>query len=475
MTAELLAAIDPYLYRHKTGELMTLDPVFVVGATSLRAAIGVMMDLRISSVLVERSGEFGGPGIVTEHDVLRAISEGGGAALDRVCGEVMSTPLFGVDADDFLHVAIGRMARLGLRHLVVRDGGPDICGIITARGLNRHRAAHALIIGDELRAATTAEDLKAAHDKLVGMAKALLDDHTDASIIASVMAGFYRYLTQRAMELAEAESDADLPRYGMMILGSAGRGESLLAGDQDNAIVFEDGSDDTALAETAQRATDLLDAAGLPYCNGGVMASRPAWRRSLSAWRTTVEHWTRHADGASLLNVDIFFDLVRVYGDRALVDALRHEALEDAAKPLLPRMMAQEVMSYRSPVGFLGNLRLDDGRLDLKLSGLFPLVAGARAMALRHGIEATGTRARLVAVAGLGMMGAGDLEHFCEAHELFLELILRQQITDIDAGRQPGNRIHPDRLDRGTRRDLRKALRDVARLPQLVLDVAAHG
>jgi CBS domain-containing protein len=306
MSDDLLATIDPYPFRHRTSELMTPDPVFVPAAISLHEAIACMTELEISSVLVGQDQSFDGPGIVTEHDALRAIAEGGGEALERPCGSVMSTPLFGVEADDFLHVAIGRMARLGVRHLVVKDKQGHICGIVTARSLVKHRSAHALIIGDELRSAETPEQLKAAHDRLVAMARALLDDHTRLSVIASVIAGFYRDLTQRTMELAEAEVGGGLPRYAVMILGSAGRGESLLAGDQDNAIVFEDGSDGGRLAEVAGRANDLLDAAGLPYCSGGVMASRPEWRRSLSDWRETVEGWARRADGASLLNVDIF-------------------------------------------------------------------------------------------------------------------------------------------------------------------------
>ena len=475
MAQDLIARIDPYLYRHKVGEVMSTEPVFVKAGSLLHEAIVVMMTRGISSVLVERTAGAGEPGIVTEHDALRAIAQDGASGLARTCGEVMSSPLFTVSADDDLHVAIGRMTRLGLRHLVVCDDHGEVCGVLTSRALVSHRSAHALMIGDALRAATSAEDLKAAHDRLFGMAQGLLAEDVDVPMIAAIVAGFYRDLTQRAMELAELESGLDLPRYAMMILGSAGRGETLLSGDQDNAIVFEDGADASQFGPVAQRATDLLDAAGLPYCSGGVMASRPAWCRSLSDWRKAVEAWARTADGASLLNVDIFFDLVRVHGDRELVDALRKHALHEAAKPLLPRMMASEIINYRPPLDLLGRFQLQDGRLDLKLRGLFPLVAGARAMALRHGVEATGTRARLAAVAELGLMGEGDLERFGSAHALFLELILRQQIADVAAGAKPGSMVDVNALDRTTRRRLKTALRDIAHLPQLVLDVAAHG
>ena len=55
-----------------------------------------------------------------------------------------------------------------------------------------------------------------------------------------------RALTARACELAEAEmaeaglGEAPAP-YALLVLGSGGRGESLLAMDQDNALIYADG------------------------------------------------------------------------------------------------------------------------------------------------------------------------------------------------------------------------------------------
>ena len=81
----------------------------------------------------------------------------------------------------------------------------------------------------------------------------------------------------------------------MLVLGSGGRGESLLAPDQDNAIVHEGSeADDPWFKEVAERIADLLDAAGIPYCMGKVMASNAIWRRSLTGWEEEVLRWLRH-------------------------------------------------------------------------------------------------------------------------------------------------------------------------------------
>ena len=61
--------------------------------------------------------------------------------------------------------------------------------------------------------------------------------------------------------------------------------------------------------------SEILDAAGVPYCKGGVMARNRAWRKSVADWRATIDGWVRRQRPADLLNVDIFFDAVPVHGD----------------------------------------------------------------------------------------------------------------------------------------------------------------
>ena len=74
----------------------------------------------------------------------------------------------------------------------------------------------------------------------------------------------------------------------MTVLGSAGRGESLLAMDQDNALVFAEGApggrEDRWFEEFAIHITDILHEVGVPYCKGGVMAKNADWRGSVATW-----------------------------------------------------------------------------------------------------------------------------------------------------------------------------------------------
>ena len=480
MTPPLLQRLDSFPYRFRVREAMSAPLVTAPPDSPLRDLIRRMDGDAVSSVLiVDRQGE--PAGIVTERDVLRLIARHGPPALDMAAAAVMSAPVEAVPGDAFLYVALGRMARLGLRHLLVTgpDGRP--CGMVTARRLLRQRAGNALPLADAVAGAADAEALAEARRKLPALAAELLADRVTAGEIAAVIGGVIRELTGRAALLAAAETSAaglgPAPApWCCLVLGSAGRGESLLAADQDNALVHAGGgADDAWFAPFAERLCALVEAAGVPSCRGGVMASRADWRRSIEGWRGAIRSWAAQGEGQGLLNVDIFYDFAPVAGEQALAAALRETALEIARTGRLPHRLAAQLSDFRPPLGLFGRLPSRERRLDLKLSGLYPLVAGARAIALRFGWPETSTQERLARAAAAGILGEEDLLYYRDAHELFLRLLLEQQLLDIEAGLPPGSLVDLGRLSRASRRMLREALQIAGLITYTVRDAVAAG
>ena len=237
----------------------------------------------------------------------------------------------------------------------------------------------------------------------------------EATEIGAIIAAEICALTERAAQIAEAEMfEAGRGRppepYAVLVLGSAGRGDSLLSADQDNAIVFGSGDplgpEDLWFSQAGSRIADILYAVGLPYCPGGVMAKNPGCRHDLAGWRKTVAGWIETADPAAALASDIFFDAVPAHGELALADNLMDFAFAEAAKsPRFLSVLAAMTRKWEPPIGLFGRLRSEqDGRLDLKRSGLLPIVTLARALALKHGIRARSTLERLADIGGRGLV-----------------------------------------------------------------------
>src|SRR3546814_7713742 len=107
---------------------MRRPPVTVPAGRSLREALALMMAERISSVFVAPPPDSNGPpdshgppvshgdyGILTEHDILRALDAGSGAALDDPVPDHASTPLVSVQRDELVYRALDGLARRGFR------------------------------------------------------------------------------------------------------------------------------------------------------------------------------------------------------------------------------------------------------------------------------------------------------------------------------------------------------------------------
>jgi CBS domain-containing protein len=351
-------------------------------------------------------------GIITERDVLRGLAAHGAGTLELPVAQLMSRPLACVPADAFAHVAISRMRRLEVRHLGVADEQGGVIGALSARDLLRLRAEGGLLLGDEIEQAANVSARGQGWAKVPRVAAGLIAEGIAARDIAALISRGLGALTRRAAMLAEqhmADEQRGRPPcpYAVAVLGSAGREESLLAMDQDNALVFSegepDGAEDRWFAALAAHMAEILDDVGVPYCRGGVMAKNREWRGSTATWRGRIKDWIRRSNPRDLLSVDIFFDLRPVHGEAALANQIWRDAFDAArGEAAFAELLAESVGVHEAGLNWLGRFKTDKGRIDLKKSGLFAIVTMARTLAIRHHVVERSTLARLAGIEALG-------------------------------------------------------------------------
>jgi len=485
--ARTLDRIDSYPYRHRISDVMSAPPKIISSDRPLGDALSELIRERVSSLYVAppdaadaRLPAFAA-GIITERDVLRAMATGGEGALKQRIEQFMSRPLATISSDAFVYRAIGRMSRLKIRHLGVTDESGFIIGALSARDLLRLRAGEAVSLGDEIDEADTVPVLGAAWAKLPHVCASLLAEGLPAREVAAIVSRELGALTRQAAVIAERRmleaGDGDPPcPYAMTVLGSAGRGESLLALDQDNAIVFErgdpSGPEDQWFARLGQHVADILNEVGVPYCAGGVMASNAQWRGSVATWRARIADWITRSRPQDLLSVDIFFDMRGVYGQLGLADTLWRDAFDMAkGQASFAKLLAEASGRVERGIGLFGRILTRKGRIDLKRTGLFGIVSTARVLAIQHHILERTTPARLIGVRALDVGGDSDIDGLLEAHAAFLEFILSQQLEDIQNGKPATNTVSVRRLSSRDRERLQSALQRVRHLDDLRRDL----
>jgi DNA polymerase-3 subunit epsilon/CBS domain-containing protein len=369
-----------------------------------------------------------------------------------------------------------------LRHLGVTGQTGELVGAVTTRNLLGHRATTAIVLGDAIDSATSAPELGAAWGRLTLMARSLMEEQVGPGTVCGVVSAEICAMTRRAAELAEEAMRNDglgpppVP-YAVLVLGSAGRGESQLAADQDNAIIYaegaEGGPEDRYFEQLAAHMNETLDAAGVPFCKGGVMAKNRAWRKSVADWHATIDKWMTGERATHLLNVDIFFDAIAVHGQAGLVDTVWGHAYDRAHAAIdFQNLLVETARERESPFLFLGRFRVDEkGRIDLKKYGLMPLFTAARVLSIRHDVRARSSTDRLRGAAAKGRAPWGAVEASIEAQRTLLASVLSQQLVDTEAGVPLSTRVAPDRLDKAHRERLKTALRNV----DAALDLVSEG
>ncbi len=481
-TVPIYLKVDPHAYRHRVRDVMSAPPIILPASASAGEAVALMVERRISSVFVadnpSAASLVSDHGIVTERDMMRALAADGAGMLSRPLSGMMTRPLVSIAGEAFLYRAAARMQRLGIRHLAVRDEAGRLGGVVSARDLLRLRAGAAIGLEDELATAGDAAALAAAWARLPTVVDRLIAEQLDAPTIAAIASEELRVVTRRAVELAETAMAAEgLGRppcpFAVMVLGSGGRGESLLAADQDNAIVFAegapDGPEDSWFAELGSRFAAILDAAGIPFCKGGVMARNAGWRGSVATWKARIDDWVLRSSPADLLNVDIFFDERAVHGETALARELfDHAFAAGRDQRHFPVLLGERIAQTGTPFTLLGGIRTQDGRIDLKRHGLFPIVSFARAVAIRHDLRHRGTRTRLEAAIAQEIGNADELRALLDAQALFLTLMLAQQSRDLAEGIPVSNKVATGGLGRDRTDALKRALSAVEKLPHLL-------
>ena len=188
-------------------------------------------------------------------------------------------------------------------------------------------------------------------------------------------------------------------------------------------------------AGVAERVTAGLEACGYARCNGDVMASNPAWRKTVAQWRRQFAHWVNEPDPDAVMHCQIFFDARTVHGDPSLLAEVRQDVL--AATPASKRFLGQlatQAVERQPPVGFFRGFVLarrgeEHDSFDLKGNGVHAIIEIARVHALAHGLDQVGTLERLHTLSRL--TESQSFEELADAFEFVSHVRLAHQARQM--------------------------------------------
>ncbi len=247
-------------------------------------------------------------------------------------------------------------------------------------------------------------------------------------------------------------------RFSWVVLGSHARRELHCASDQDSALFWQ-----TEQAAKSAYATDLaatvidgLAGFGMRRCDGGYMAD--TWSFSVDQWVDIFRERINAPTAQAVIDADVFLDLRALTSDVDVTAAVA-ELAAGAQSPRLMHGLAVAANGFPAPLSAFG--RLPRGEIDLKKTGLAPIVLLARLYGLRAGSAAVGTGERLAAAARSNVLSEELSTRLRDGYALLARLRLANQLRQIDQRDYLSDRINPATLDEADHEGLRDAFKAI--------------
>jgi len=464
------------VFRRRVGDFMEPPTLMLEADATVQAAVGAMTVGKAACALVI-DGDKRVIGILTEQDVTRRVAFR--ATPETRLDAIMTKDVKAIGTDDYLYRAIARMRRFGHRNMPVLDAAGCAVGHLD---LHEALADISAQTTERIELVTREGTLDGLHEVKaaeIALAAELLADEVPApeiqALLTDINNDIYRRVTTTAVAaMAEAGRGEPPVQFAVIVMGSGGRDENFLTPDQDNGFIIADYPDaehdriDGWFTELAVRINDDLDTIGFPLCRGYVMAQNPLWRKTASQWQAQIEGWQKKRDTTALRLADIFFDFRGVYGDPEMPLALRrHVTALTKGNGAFLREMVRDDAEHGVALGWFGRfITVQDepehkGKMNLKHTGSMPLVEAVRLLALREGIEAGPTLARMEALGEAGLLEADELDYLRGAYRHISHILLRQQLRDHAAGATPGNYVSPKALSKREKDYLRDCFRAI--------------
>ena len=432
----------------RLGDLHLHDALFVEASSSLAAAMARMSEKGAKAIFVREGARVG---IVTatglaEAAILRR------QPLDAPVGPAATWDVVACDLDANVAQALVAMTKRGVRRVAVRSEGAFV-GVLEDVDLLAFVAGGAQLVGARIDRAGSLDELAREAGEIERQIKVLRRQGVRVEVVCDLVGDLNRRLLARTFRLLAPPSIAQAGC--LIVMGSEGRAEQTQRTDQDNGLILARPVPSADLDAFREEFFAALARFGFPPCPGGVMLKNPQWSKPVQDWRADIALWAAAPSADAHLNLAILCDASAVAGDADLLARVKadlYAAMRD--EPMRLAHFARAVDLFPTPIGLFNTL---GDTVDLKKGGIFPIVHGARTLALAQGIEATNTARRIAELAEAGALAPDFAQELTQA--LFCLMTLR---LDAALG------LAPSRVTAMDRDLLRDALRIVKQFKDLL-------
>ncbi len=434
----------------KVSDTVLHPPCVVTPDTKLIDAIEKSMEYKTSTIIVKREdNEYG---IITDSLLkVKVLLEG--RDLTIPVSDIAIFPLLSVNEDDYLFDAFSILIKRNIKRVGVVNSQGEMTGILEQIDVLSHFANHTYVVDSKIKNAKTVENLKEASTELIDTIKTLHAKGVKVNHISNLIGQLNTKVYKKLYKIVvpkELQKDACF-----IVMGSEGRNEQIMKTDQDNALVVKDGIDVEQYRPYMQQMIDSLIDFGYPLCEGNIMVSNPFWCKTVQEYKSETARWIEAPDMQNYMDLAIFFDAFAVAGDKELLIGLKDDLFNKLHdKDVFMAYFAKATLTFDTP-STVANFMTKTHMIDIKKTGVFPIVQGIRSLALREKIRETTTVKRIKILEQKNVFENEMANELLEAFEVLNTLRLKAHLQKLQDNKPINNELDTHSLGK-IERDLLK-------------------
>ncbi|NPA65111.1 MAG: CBS domain-containing protein [Epsilonproteobacteria bacterium] len=439
-----LAKLGELLFA-RVKDLLLQTPTIVDASTPIHEAIKQMPHL----LIVQKNTLFG---VVSSSDLKKFFIQD--LSKTDPISSIATFPALEVQSDEFLFDALLLMTRKNIKHLLVKED-ETLIGTLEITEILSYLSNQTYLLARRIEKASDLKELKEIVASFQDLITILYHKGIKPRYLATLMSELNQKLYAKIASMIFT-----IP-HTLLLLGSEGRDEQILRSDQDNAIMVHNHDHLSQALQEAKRFTQTLLDLGFPPCPGGVMVQNPKWCRTLQGFEEQILSWIQEPREENFIDLAILFDAKAIEDEKPLqrLKSLIFDHISDNT-PYLAHM-AKGILQFDTP-SFFQYLKKEP--IDLKKGGIFPIVHGARVLAMQHRITKTNTVERINEISDLGILEKGFATDLIESFDAFANLRLK---ASLQSG-APTNTIDIASLSKLERDLLKDAFKIVDKFKEMI-------
>lgn len=443
-------------------ELMLAGSVTCPGTATVSEAARTMRSNNThSAVVVDDEGPVG---IVTTTDLAtKVLAEDLNG--DVLVSTVMTPRPITIESDALGVDALALLSEHNIRQIPVVKNN-NVVGIVDSAILLERKADSTSSMIVEILGSKGPDEMANVTARIPGLLTQLVGSGAHPNRVGRRITDITDAVTRRLLVLAEEKLGTPPVPYLWLACGSQGRREQTGVSDQDNCLILDDAfspDHESYFEKLAAFVTDGLNTCGYVYCPGDMMARNPKWCQPRRIWQKYFTDWVNQPDKMAQMLASVMFDLRPISGEVSLFVDLQDKVLKLAKKNsiFVAHMVANSV-HHEPPISIFGGLALirsgdNKNTIDLKHSGVVPIIDLARIYAIQGGLKAVGTSDRLEQARDQGIISQSGAHDLIDAYNLIAQTRLQHQAEQARSDLKPDNFISPRQLSELERNHLRDA------------------